>query len=123
MQLQIADVLRRRVLANLAHDGREIVRGAQAIANRNVDLNEVRKIAKAKVLAQAGFVRRGGRHPIPLGELQQGGRAHRALEVDVNLRLRHAPHEGFEARIDGRAVVRHAKLCSSKDEPISSGSC
>ena len=51
MDLEVPDVLRRRVLTQLEHDGREVLGCAQAGADGDVDLDEVWEIAEAKKLA------------------------------------------------------------------------
>ena len=107
VDLEVADVLRRRVLAELEHDGREVLRCAQAGADGDVDLDEVREIAEAEKLAQPRLVTGRRLHAVATGELEERRRAHGAFQVDVDLRLWHAANERLQSGIDRVRAVGH----------------
>src|SRR5215204_2797960 len=85
VDLEVTDVLRRRVLTQLAHDGHEVLRCAQTRADGNVDLDEVREITKPEKLPQPCLVTGRRLHPVAMGELEERRRAHRAFQVDMDL--------------------------------------
>jgi len=69
------------------HDLAVVLTGAQRPGGQPPDVDEVREVGELVELGQ--LVDRGNRqrHVVAAGDVQQGGRADRALEVDVQLNL------------------------------------
>ena len=107
VDLEITNVLRRRVLAEFEHDGREVLGCAQAGADGDVDLDEVWEITEAEKLPQPCLVTGRRLHAVATGELEERSGAHGAFQVDVDLRLWHAANERLQSGIDRVLAVRH----------------
>jgi hypothetical protein len=86
--LRIADPIRRPVPAELVGDAAEVVGLTQALQAGDPLIDEVPEVAE-RVPALPQTV--GQRDAVPGGELDHGGRSHRALEMDVEVHLRQRP--------------------------------
>jgi hypothetical protein len=90
--LRVPRALRRLVRAELAGDAGEVLRPAQAVPHHRVVVAEL-----AEPREHAAEL--GHRHPVRRGELAQGGPPDRALQMDVQMRLREAGQVTHAARI------------------------
>jgi hypothetical protein len=108
MDFQVADVLGRRVLAQLADDPGEVLRLPQRVADGDVALDEVGEVAEAEERREARLVGDRESDAVRRGQLEHGPWPDGPFEVEVELRFRHPLDEPVE-RVR-RSVPRHACL-------------
>ena len=91
----IADVLLRLPLQELARNELHIGRGADAVTDHPIDVDEMIEIGKMVPTPQAGRRIVGQLNPVALRQRQQRRRTDRAFQVNVQLYLGHLPDKGF----------------------------
>src|SRR5688572_25165108 len=99
----------------------EILGRAQHAGAGEVDFDEVPEVAELEPAAEPLFVVSGQVDAVPLRQLQEHVRAHRAFQVDVQLHLRHPLEEAFDVQGDqGRGRARRRSSTRSGTSPVTS---